>query len=36
MKKGWTIFIKILDAISWLWSKIRPNLPSDNKNTTNP
>lgn len=32
MKKGWKIFIKVVDAIVWLWDKIKQVLPStDNK-----
>lgn len=27
MKKGWKVVIKIVDAIVWLWSKIKPSLP---------
>lgn len=29
MKKGWRIFIKILDGIVWLWNAIRGKLPNE-------
>lgn len=32
MKKGWRIFFKVVDAIVWLWGKIRPQIDKD----TNP
>lgn len=35
MKKGWKILIKILDAIVWLWGKIKPHVPNNDSNSTN-
>lgn len=29
MKKGWRIFVKILDGIVWLWNAIRGKLPNE-------
>lgn len=29
MKKGWAIFIKIIDGLVWIWNAIRGKLPSD-------
>lgn len=33
MKKGWSIVIKVIDAIVWLWGKIKPGLPDSDKST---
>lgn len=27
MKKSWKVVIKVIDAIVWFWSKIKPALP---------
>lgn len=29
MKRGWKIFIKVVDAIVWLWDKIKQVIPKD-------
>lgn len=35
MKKGWRVFIKIIDVIVWLWGKIKPSLPKEDSNSIN-
>lgn len=29
MKKRWQIFFKVLDAIVWLWEKIKPSVEKE-------
>ena len=30
MKKGWKIAIKVIEALVWLWGKIKPGIPDSN------
>lgn len=34
MKKGWKIFIKVLDAVVWLWGKIKEIIPKGDSGST--
>lgn len=29
MKKGWRIALKVIDALVWLWNKIKPSIEKD-------
>lgn len=29
MKKGWRIFFKVVDAVVWLWNKIKPQIDKE-------